>query len=140
MIGRVGRIVFLRLLENEDLTDSIKKSAEKNGIKAGVFMLIGTLKHVTLGYYREKKYVNLRFDGPLEIASCTGNVITEEKGETFVHAHIVVSNERAEAFGGHLMADSIVAATAELMLIEASGVNLKRVLDGETGLRLMEPS
>jgi predicted DNA-binding protein with PD1-like motif len=138
LIGQVGKVVFSRLLENEDLAESIKNVAKKSGIRAGIFMLIGNLKHVILGYYKEGRYQNMQLDGPLEIVSCTGNIAVDEKGETIVHAHIVVSNEKGEALGGHLMSDSIVDATAELVIIEASGIALQRVFDEKTKLRLLK--
>jgi len=93
--GKVGRIVFSRLLEDEDLAESVKRQAEMNGIRAGFFIVIGTVKHAVLGYYKEGKYETIRLEGPLEIASCTGNVAVDEEGEVVIHAHVVVSNEKA---------------------------------------------
>jgi len=72
----------------------------------------------------------------LEIASCMGNIAVDEKGEIMIHPHIVVAKEKGEAFGGHLMKGSIVGVTAELVMIEASGVNLLRAFDEKTGLNL----
>jgi len=126
------------MLEGEDLAEAIKKGAEESGVKAGVFFLIGSLKEATLGYYEEGRYKSTKLDGPLEIASCMGNIAVDEKGETMIHAHIVVSNEKGEAFGGHLMKDSHVGATAELVIIEAEGVNLQRAFDEETKLKLLK--
>jgi predicted DNA-binding protein with PD1-like motif len=137
LAGQVGRICFFRIFEDEDLIEAVKRRAEESGIKAGILTLIGTLKNATLGYYKERKYDYIRLDGPLEIASCMGNVAVDEKGETMIHAHIVVSDERGEAFGGHLMKDSHVGVTAELMLIEASGVVLQKVFDEKTNLKLL---
>jgi predicted DNA-binding protein with PD1-like motif len=137
LAGQVGRICFFRIFEDEDLIEAVKRRAEESGIKAGILTLIGTLKNATLGYYKERKYDYIRLNGPLEIASCMGNVAVDEKGETMIHAHIVVSDERGEAFGGHLMKDSHVGATAELMLIEASGVVLQKVFDEKTNLKLL---
>ena len=134
--GRFGKIILSRLLEGDDLAESLKKQADDNGIKAGFFFLIGTLKHATLGYYNEGKYENTRVEGPLEIASCTGNVCVDEKGETVIHAHIVVSNKRCEAFGGHLMKGSDVGATAELVMVEVAGLEIQRVFDEKTRLKL----
>jgi predicted DNA-binding protein with PD1-like motif len=138
LIGQIGRMCFSRLLENEDLAESIQNVAKKNGVKAGVFILIGSLKHATLGYYKGGRYQTMRLRGPLEIASCMGNIAVDEKGETVIHAHVVVSNEKGEAFGGHLIVDSIVGATVELVIIEASGVVLQRVFDEKTKLRLLK--
>jgi len=136
MEGQVGRICFARLLEGEDLAEAIKKRTEEKGIKAGIFNVIGTLKEATIGFYKEGKYYNVRVDGPLEIASCMGNVGVDVKGEVLIHAHLVVSDEKCETFGGHLMKDSHVGAAAELVMIEAAGVNLQKTLDPKTKLNL----
>jgi hypothetical protein len=136
--GKAGKTVFSRLLENEDLFESVKKRAEASGIRAGFFILIGTVKHVTIGFYKEGKYETIRLEGPLEVVSCTGNVAVDEKGEVMIHAHVVVSNEKGEAFGGHLMKGSEVGATAELVLVEAVGAEVHRVHDEKTKLNLLK--
>lgn len=134
--GQVGKICFSRIFEGEDLPEAIKKKVEESGIKAGVFILIGSLREATLGYYKEGRYNSIEFDGPLEIASCMGNISVDEKGGIIIHPHIVVANEKGEAFGGHLMKGSFVGATAELVIIEGSGVKLQRAFDEKTKLNL----
>jgi len=134
--GYVGQVCFSRILESEDLAEAIKKRMEQCDVKAGIFIAIGSLKDAVLGYYKEGEYKLIRLDGPLEIASCMGNVAVDEKGEAIIHTHAVVCNEKGEAFGGHLMKDSHVGATAELVIIEAVGVNLQRIFDEKTKLRL----
>jgi predicted DNA-binding protein with PD1-like motif len=134
--GQSGRICFSRMFEGEDLAEAVKKRVEESGIKAGIFILIGSLKNVIIGYYKEGQYMSIELDGPLEIASCMGNIAVDEKGEIVIHPHIVVANEKGEAFGGHLMKGSIVGATAELVIIEASGVHLLRAFDEKTNLNL----
>lgn len=136
--ANIGRICFVRMVEGDDLLETIKRSAEENDIKAGAFTSIGALKDVVLGCYKNGEYVYTRFDGPMEIASCSGNVAVDEKGEVIVHAHLVVSNEKAEAFGGHLMKGSHVGPTAELVLFEAIGADLRRTFDDKTKLRLLK--
>ncbi|MBS7621563.1 DUF296 domain-containing protein [Candidatus Bathyarchaeota archaeon] len=136
--GKIGRIIFSRILEDEDLAQAIKQRANKSGVKAGLIIAIGSLKTVVLGYYKEGEYKYIRLEGPLEIASCTGNIAVDEKGETIIHAHIVVTNEQGEAFGGHLMQGSIVGATAELTVIEGVGLNLQRIFDEKTKLKLLK--
>jgi hypothetical protein len=93
-----------------------------------------------LGYYKEGKYETIRLEGPLEIASCTGNVAVDEEGEVAIHAHVVVSNEKGEAFGGHLMKDSHVGATAELVMVEVAGMEVQRIFDEKTKLKLWKLS
>jgi len=134
--GKAGKTVFSRLVEGEDVFESIKNRVEVGGIRAGFFILIGTVKHATLGFYKNGKYETIRLEGPLEVASCTGNVAVDEKDETVIHAHIVVSNEKGEAFGGHLMKGLEVGATAELIIVEAVGVKVQRVHDEKTNLNL----
>jgi len=136
--ANVGRICFVRMVEGDDLLETIKRSAEENDIKAGAFTSIGALKDVVLGCYKNGEYIYARFDGPMEIASCSGNVAVDEKGEVIVHAHLVVSNEKAEAFGGHLMKGSHVGPTAELVFFEAIGADLRRTFDDKTKLRLLK--
>jgi len=136
----VGQICFIRMFEGDDLLDTIKRSAEQCGVKAGVFTLIGALKNVVMGCYKNEEYVYTRLDGPMEIASCMGNIAVDEKGEVIIHAHLVVSNEKGEAFGGHLMKDSLVGPTAELMIIEASGADLRRLFEEKTKLKLLKLS
>ncbi|MEM1563993.1 MAG: DUF296 domain-containing protein [Candidatus Bathyarchaeia archaeon] len=138
--GKIGRIIFSRILEGEDLAEAIKERAEKSGVKAGLITVIGSLKTVVLGYYKEGEYKYIRLEGPLEIASCTGNIAVDEKGETIIHAHIVAANEEGKAFGGHLMQGSVVGATAELAIIEGVGLNLRRAFDEKTKLKVLKLS
>lgn len=135
-IGKTGKIVFSRFLEGEELAESIKRQAEINRVRAGYFIIIGSLKRVALGYYKDGKYETIRLKGPLEVASCTGNIVVDEKSEIVVHAHIVVSNEKCEAFGGHLMKGSKVGATAESVMVEAKDVDIQKVYDEKTKLKL----
>jgi predicted DNA-binding protein with PD1-like motif len=136
MQGKTGRVFFFRLFEDEDLAEAVKERVAKSGIKAGFFLLIGSLKNAVLGYYKDRQYKTISLQGPLEIVSCMGNIAVDENGELIIHAHVVVSDEKGEAFGGHLMKDSHVGATAELVVVEAEGVNLQRALDEKTGLKL----
>jgi len=132
-----GKVVLARLYEDEDLLESITQQAKRSRIKTGYFILIGTLKRARLGFYREGKYEPIDLAGPLEIASCVGNVSIRD-GKPFTHAHISVSNDKGEVFGGHTLPSCIIAATGELVLIEAEGVSLQRRLDKETKLYLWD--
>jgi len=138
--GQVGRIFFSRILEGEDLADAIVRRIEEKAVKAGIFIVIGSLEKATLGYYKEGVYKYIHLEGPLEIASCMGNIAVGEEGNVMIHAHLVVTNEKDETFGGHLMKGSPVGATAELMIIEAVGVNLQRAFDEKTKLNILKLS
>jgi len=135
--GRVNRVIVARIPAGADLIKAIKESADRANVDAGVFTLIGALKKAVLRVYiGGGKYKPLEFEGTLEIASCSGN-ISKKEGETFVHAHIVISDSRGRAFGGHLGEGCEVSPTGELFIYEISKVKLKRVLEKETGLSLL---
>ena len=134
--SKIGRVVFARLSEGEDLLQSVTQIAEHANVSAGFFFLIGTLKKANLGFFRDGKYETRERDAPVEIVSCLGNIsIKEEKA--FAHAHIVVSDEKANAYGGHVMPKCLIGVTGELALIETTGFRLSRRFDEKTKLFLL---
>jgi len=136
--GRVNRVIVSRLPVGSDLIGAIRDSADRAKVDTGVFTLIGALKKAVLrSYVGGGKYKSLEFEGPLEIASCSGN-ISKKEGETFVHAHAVLSDSHGRAFGGHLGEGCEVSPTGELFIYEISEVKLRRGLDEETGLYLLD--
>ena len=136
--GKIGRIFFSRIFEDEDLLKAIKSRVEESKIKAGLLFLIGSLKEACLGFYEEGEYKKVEIKKPLEIASCIGNISLKENGELVIHAHMVVSDKNGNAYGGHLLEGCKVAATAELMLIEALEVDLRRKFEDKYGLYLLD--
>src|SRR4030065_1338086 len=122
--GRIEKIHFARFEEGDDLLESVRKVAEEKKIKAGAFFVIGALKNAVVGFYKEGNYANIELKEHLEIASCTGNIALGPEDEIIVHAHIVVSNEKGQAFGGHLFQGNRVGPTAELVLFECAEILL----------------
>src|SRR3972149_2804079 len=134
--SKVGKIVFARFVEGEDLLETIKQVAENAKVSSGFFYLIGTLKKAKMGFYREGKYETIEMNQPLEIVSCLGNISLKDD-KPFAHAHIAVSDEEGKVFGGHAMPGCIIGVTGELALVEAAGVKLFRKLDEKTKLSLL---
>jgi predicted DNA-binding protein with PD1-like motif len=134
--SRTGKTVFARLLEGEDLLETITQIASKSRIHAGFFFLIGTLKSAKLGFYQRGKYLPIDTKQELEIVSCLGNISLKE-GKAFPHAHLAVSDEKGRVFGGHAMPGCIIGATAELVLVEAQDLKITRQLDEVTKLSLL---
>jgi len=133
--AKTGKIVFARLFEGEDLLESVTQAVEKSGIRAGFFILIGTIKKAVMGFFHRGQYQSIELDGPFEIVSCMGNVSIKEN-KPFAHAHIAVSNRKGEVFGGHVLPGCIIDATGELVLVEATDVELQRELEEKTQLYL----
>lgn len=134
--AKIGKIVFARLSENEDLLEMITEAAVKAKVSTGFFQLIGTLKTAKLGFFREGKYETVEMKQPLEIVSCVGNISVKE-GKAFAHAHIAVSDERGAVYGGHVMPGCLIGVTGELMLIQTKGIQLLRKFDAATKLSLL---
>ena len=75
--AKIGRVIFAKLSEGEELIESIKEIASKEKIKFGVFFLIGTLRKATFGFYHpEMRPVTM--EEPLEITSCIGNIVEKD--------------------------------------------------------------
>jgi len=128
-----------RLSHNGDLLDEINTFCIQNDIKTGWVSVIGAVKTVKLGYYKqtEKEYVFLNdicADKPFEIINCTGNISLKD-GKPFAHLHIVVSDREGKCTGGHLMPGTIIFA-GEFIIQKFKGNDLIRGADSETGLPL----
>ncbi len=134
--SKAKNVVFARFFEDEELLETISTIALKHDINSGFFFLIGTLKRAVLGFYKDGEYVPKEVHGPLEIASCTGNISTRENHGLVVHGHIVVTDINCRAFGGHMLDGCHVDATVELVLVEAESGSLKRQFDPERNLTL----
>ena len=133
---KARKVVFARLYENEDLLDAVASASKQANISAGFFTIIGTLKKAKIGFYRDGNYEPIEMIKPLEIASCIGNICLKEKAP-IAHAHIVVSDEKGQTFGGHVLPGCLISVTGELMLVEAAGMKLERKFDEKTKLYLL---
>ena len=134
--AKIGRTVLARLMENEDLLDSITSVAVEAKVSAGFFFLIGTLKTAKLGFFHEGKYNAIEMKQPLEIVSCLGNISIKD-GKVFAHAHAAVSDGEGRVLGGHVMSGCIIGVTGELVLVEAANISLTREFDRKTKLSLL---
>ncbi|MFC1927707.1 PPC domain-containing DNA-binding protein [Chloroflexota bacterium] len=129
--------LILRLRQDADLIQSVTQLARSKGIEAGSFTAIGALKRAKLGYYHQKnrKYREMGIESPHELVSCVGNVSLSE-GKPFVHAHVVLADEKGNTKAGHLLEGIVFAAEVHLRQLE--GPQLERKLDESTGLWLWE--
>jgi predicted DNA-binding protein with PD1-like motif len=129
--------LLVRLTHNADLVRSIIELARIKGIEAAGFTAIGAFKRAKLGYYDQKnrKYREMGIESPHELVSCVGNVSLSE-GKPFVHAHVVLADEKGNTKAGHLLEGIIFAAEVHLRQLE--GPKLERKLDEVTGLWLWE--
>lgn len=114
------RTLVLRLDIGDDLILSLKEAVKKYNIRCGFFVMIGGLKEITYGLYKEGKHGEIKKTAKncFEILSATGN-ITIKEGDILIHSHILAADEGyGTAFGGHLMEGSKVFPFAEIIIQE----------------------
>jgi len=133
--SNANKELMVRLKHDADLIQSIAELARSKGIEAGSFTAIGALKSARLGYYDQKnhKYREMGIESPHEMVSCIGNVSASE-GKPFVHAHVVLADEKGSTKAGHLLEGIVFAAEVHLRQLE--GLKLERKYDKVTGLWL----
>ncbi len=127
-------LIFVRLFPDENIYEQLQVVCEQHNVKTAVVISgIGQLKHVKLGYFREKgNYLLQKFHKALELLSLAGNVI-QQKGEYLFHFHAVLGDEKKRALGGHLI-DGMVEITNEIVLLK-SDLSLERRTEDKTGLK-----
>ncbi len=127
----------IRLDRGEEIVESLKEIAGKENIKLAYLTGIGAVEKVTAGVFdtKEKVFKGHTWEGDLEVVSIGGNINTMN-GETYVHFHISVADERGNVFGGHLQ-EAVISGTGELVLTKIDG-EVDRTFDEEIGLNLFD--
>ena len=92
-LKRLYRRIEARL---QRLATSVAKWDEVN--------VIGAVENATLSCFdqKKKKYDKKVIAEPLEIVSLTGNISIQDN-RPCVHAHVMLSNQEYQVFGGHLL-------------------------------------
>jgi predicted DNA-binding protein with PD1-like motif len=128
----------IRLEKGEKLVESLQSFAEKENITGGFFYGLGAVEDVTIGRYdlEKNKYEFRELESTYELASLNGNVALSGDG-VVVHAHGVLGDNNLNAVAGHIK-EATVAVTVEIFMHLQHGATMKRMLDDETGLNLLE--
>ena len=121
------RSICLRLRRGDDLLLSIRRLAEREGLRcAAVLSGVGC---VTEARVRDASGVTVRHIAePCEIVSLNGTVSAAR-----CHLHIALAREDLSTLGGHLMEGTIINTTCELVLLEPDGWRCGVEQDDETG-------
>jgi predicted DNA-binding protein with PD1-like motif len=123
--------------KGDEFMANLTEFARQEDFNASHFTAIGAFSDVTLGYFdRERKdYKKIPIREQVEVLSLVGNV-TLEKGESKVHAHVVLGKADGSAWGGHIL-EAHVWPTLEVVITEEPK-HLRRRYDAETGLALID--
>ena len=135
---RVGRTFILKLVQGEDLLESVERLVAEEGIEnavvvSGIATFDRSRLHMisTTGYPAEV-YIDERCDVPLEVVSVEGFLCDGEP-----HLHCTISDSRG-AYAGHLLKGCRILYLGELVIQELLGLNLHRHLT-EKGINHIYP-
>lgn len=126
------KVFAIRLKPDEDLRQSLKNFAMQQDIKAGfILSAIGSLKQATIRFANQENITVLK--DKFEILTLSGTIAT-----TGVHLHIAISDQQGKTIGGHLVDDSIIYTTAEIVIGVSEEFIFNRTLDEQTGYLELE--
>lgn len=133
---KFGDDYIIRMQCGENILSDIKEVCQNEKIVLGSVQGIGALDEVTIGVFdrNQFKYLSESYKGDFEIASCIGNISTQN-GETYLHIHIVIGNVHEDkVYAGHL-SKGIISLTGEFVIHKINGV-VEREYSEEVGLNL----
>lgn len=139
IIAHYGDVVLLRLVRGEELVETLTAFCGQEHIRAGWLEGIGAGDRAELSYYdlSQRRYASRVIEEEFELLNLLGNAGRKE-GKTFLHLHATLARKDLTAIGGHLHSLRI-SGTGEIRFTKLPG-ELRRSLDDETGLWLLDPA
>jgi len=137
---RAGLRTFVVVFETGDeAMIGLASFAKKESLSSSHFTAIGAFSRAIVAYFdwSSKEYQPIPIDQQVEVLSFTGD-ITIERGQSKVHAHVVLGKADGTAHGGHLV-EGHVRPTLEIVITETPR-HLHRRLDPNSGLALIDPT
>jgi predicted DNA-binding protein with PD1-like motif len=122
-----GVFYAFRLRPHDDLKKGILQFVAEHKINAGAIVsCVGSLERVSIRYANQSKPSELV--GHFEILSLTGTLSSAS-----AHLHISVADKKGQTTGGHLMENSQVFTTAEIVVLCFPDLEFARALDDSYG-------
>ena len=116
-----------RLIRGDDLKKEILGYCEKNNIRSAIILCgVGCVGEDCIR--KAKAETIIRDNKEYEIVALQGTIANNK-----AHIHIALSDEKMKTIGGHLMDETIVNTTAEIVLMELHEYVLDREFDESTG-------
>lgn len=134
-----GRKTYAVVLDKgEEAVEALTRFAKEHRIGAAHLSAIGAFNDATLGYFdrQRKDYRTIPVREQVEVLSLDGDVALDGS-EPKLHAHVVVGKSDGTAMGGHLL-QGRVWPTLEVIVVQSPS-HLRRRVDAETGLALLDP-
>jgi len=111
---QTGFLMVLR--QDDDVIAKIEDLAKTENIPSASFTGIGFASDVTFGFYdfNAKKF-NPKTFKKVEMGSLTGSIAWNEKGPS-IHVHGVATDEKFNAFGGHILSLHVGTGSMEIYI------------------------
>lgn len=138
-VGKIGRVVVARGFDGEDVYAPIEQIARREGIRSGVVIVVGGLRsgRVVVGPKRTTGPIEAtftEFDDAREVVG-VGTVFWDDDGPA-LHLHAGIGRGQ-EAIVGCPRGGATAFCVLEVVLIEIEGIDARRRLDAELGLKLL---
>ena len=139
-IGKTGRVVLARFEDHEDILGNINMVAKKEGIKSGIFFLLGGIRQgrVVVGPEKDELPPTPVWRDLKESHEVLGigTIFWDEAGPK-IHFHGAFG-KRDMVRVGCLREIAETFLVLEAVIIEMEGINAQRKFDPASGLTLLE--
>ena len=137
--GKVGRVLVARMFDGENVYAQIEALAAKEKIQSAVLWLVGGLKSAKVVVGPKSPTGRIEpmfrsFDDAREIAG-VGTIFPDESGPK-LHLHAAIGRGD-EVLAGCPRGGASVFCVLEAVIVEILGVDGRRVMDEELGLKLL---
>ncbi|MGA2265514.1 MAG: DUF296 domain-containing protein [Phycisphaerae bacterium] len=138
-VGRIGRVIVARAFEGEDLYGQVQAIAAKENLRSAAVLAVGGLRRAKVVVGPKDPHGPIepqfrQFDDAREIVG-VGTIFPDETGPV-LHFHAGIGRG-AEAIVGCPRGGASVFCVLELILIEIEGIDARRLLDEQLGLKLL---
>lgn len=132
-----GDTYYMRLDKDDEIISSIVEVCKSEHIKSAIYSGIGGCKEAQIQTFIPdiKEFETRTISGMLELVSLMGNVISDDKGELYLHTHAMFSykdGDKHQVAAGHIKSITVLY-TAEIELRPVVEGFIKRRYDPETG-------
>ena len=130
-----GFLMVLR--QGDDVLAAIENLVKEQQIASGNFTGIGFAEEATFGFFdfNQKKF-NPKTFNKVEMGSLTGSIAWSE-GKPSLHIHGVATDEKFNAYGGHILALKVGTGSMEIY-IALNPEKLERKLEQPLGANVLQ--
>ena len=145
-VGKIENIIAIRLSPGTDVLEGILDTCKKYMIKDGIIMsALGSWRKVTFCNPTDlpngkKGYGEpIVLEGVYEVVNLAGMICHDTDGNILPHVHLTLSDEKGNAYGGHILPGCEVLLTTDIVIGSFTGIEMGRRFDEELGVQVFAP-